>query len=70
MISSKEQYMRILDNAVRTKSMPVEHVKLMEETIEALRKVARGAKDQHPDSITLRLFQALQALPDWITEEF
>ena len=71
MIETKEQYQEIID------TMPAQAIgKAMYLTaiIEALREVARAANQQrfisvsHPQLWNEELGDALDALPDWITE--
>ena len=77
MIETKEQYEHIQSLSERGAecSLVSKDIKHCVDLIEALREVARGANQQrwisvtHPQLWNEELGDALDALPDWITEE-
>ncbi len=53
MIGSKEQYERLLANSEHQKFMPIQHVELFVETIEALQEVAKAVENERSVTHTL-----------------
>ena len=69
MIETKEQYERLVEIGEHGTHAGAIHLLYAMETIEALREVAREAKYLSPIWKHEGVDKALDALPDWITED-